>query len=447
MKPVIRLLFDNGELTAWRIQKGKPRQIGHFPATPAGTSEFSRFLSRQPASAHLLLLDHAEPRLITENLPATSFLTFRRMLDLRLGRLHPDTRWRCAFSLPATATSGRRAAFLALPESPALQDWLKCLASQSIRLRGIHCPPLLQASFIAHRHRLPARLLLISQHHRGIRLCLLDHGRPAALSLATPNSPDEIPEAIAHFSRCNPSPGDDESTHDSFCLLGSADWQESMALPWPTLRIVTGYANSSIDLLTLPAWRWPRSRFPGLPMPRQEHQRVARALWLAGATAGLGGLTLALASQSRQQVVNAEIERSRTRLLSFERQMQEVEASAAQLGVTAEQMQQLAGDRPALTVRATAFASSLQHLSAALDDTPGIELDTLLWTTPEVGAKTENNGQMQASGYWSPATPDTLPPALQQLSERLNRHPGIRAAGTASPGSQRFSLNLTATRQ
>lgn len=445
MKPVLRLLLGEGALAAWIVQGGQLRQLGLFPETAAGTADFARFLSRQAASGHLLLLDHGEPQLLAESLPATGFLTQRRMLDLRLERLHPDTRWRCSYPLPGSAGAGRRFAFLALAESPGLQGWLNCLADASIRLRGIHCPPLLLAAFIARRHRLPARLLVISQHDRGAQLCLLQHGRPAALAPAMPS--EQIPAAIAGCQRFNPPPGAGEYTPDPLCLLGSADWQAHLTLPEPALRIITGHSNSSLDLLALPAWRWPRLRFPKPPLPHQSQRTIARGLWLAGAAASLGGLSLALASQSRQEAVNAAIERSHGQLRALEREMRKMEASAVRLGTTAAQLPQLAADRPGLAARSAAFAERLQQLSRALDATPDVELDAVHWTTPDNNTATADSWQIQVSAHLSPTATDMQPPALQQLGEQLRRHTDIRAEISSSPGNPALSLNLTAARQ
>lgn len=443
MKPILRLCLGAGALSAWSVQAGKPCQIGSFPETPSGVDDFSRFLTRQPAAGHLLLLDHAEPRLLAETLPATGFLAYRRMLDLRLGRLYPDTRWRCALPLPAPPVGGRSVAFLALPESPALQGWLNCLAAAPIRLLGVHCAPLLLAPFLARQQRLPPRLVVVSQHERATRLSLLQRGRLAALALEAQTPAEEISEAIAHFSRCNPAT---EAAPDALCLLGTADWQSRIEVPGKALRIVTRHPDSNIDLLALPAWRWPRPRFPTPSLPHQDHRRIGRALWLAGTAAGLGGLAVTLAAQSTQNTLNADLERTRSRLLSLEREIREQEASATKLGLTTDQLPQLAGDRHVLAARRDACAGSLRQLAAALDETPGIDLDALEWASQADGAATGEDWQMQLGGRLSPdaaAAPTSL---LQQLNERL-RSRGMRAEGNTAPGTGIFSLRLTADRK
>jgi hypothetical protein len=441
---MLRLHLGDRALGAWIVRRGEPHQIGEFPETPSGHDEFSRFLTRQAASGHHLVLDHANPRLIAETLPTAGFLANRRMLDLRLERLYPDTRWRCAFRLPAPAASGRSIAFLALPETPALQGWLDDLATASIRLRGIHCTPQLLAPFLARRRRLAARLLVVSQHEQATRLCLLQQGRPAALAQEAHTPPERIPEAIAHFRHHVSLSGTTEAAPDTLCLLGTAKWQEQIEVPGKPLRIVTRHADSNIDLLALPAWRWPRPRFPTPELPHQNHRRIARALWLAGSVAGIGGLALTLAAQSTLETRNAEIDRTRARLRSLEQESRELENKARQLGLTTAQLPHLAGERKQLGARRDDFASSLRQLAAALDETPGIDLDALEWSTAAPAAAGET-WQMQVAGRLS-LDAALAPASLHQLSERL-RSRGMRVTVSTTSGTANFSLRLTADRK
>lgn len=441
---MLRLRLGDRALGAWIVQGGELRQIGEFPETPSGRDDFSRFLTRQPASGLCLLLDHAAPRLITETLPTAGFLANRRMLDLRLERLYPDTRWRCALPSPTPTAAGRSVAFLALPETPALQGWLDCLAAASIRLRGIHCPPLLLAPFLTRHRRLPARLLVVSQHDQATQLCFLNQGRPAAL-VQEPQTPAErIPEAIAHFRRIVQSPNAAETASDSLCLLGSAEWQERIEVPGKPLRIVTRHTDSNIDLLALPAWRWPRPRFPTPAQPQPDHRRIGRALWLAGSAAGIGALALTLGAQSTLGTQTGEIERTRSRLHSLEQEIRELESKAKQLGVTTAQLPHLASDRKHLAARRDVFASSLRQLAAALDETPGVDLDTLEWSAADQVTAGEA-WQMQVAGRLSPDTA-AAPASLHRLSERL-RSRGMRAVASTAPGTGTFSLRLTADRK
>lgn len=445
MKPMLRLHLGDRALGAWIARRGELQLIGEFPETPSGHDEFSRFLTRQPASGHLLLLDHAAPRLITETLPTAGFLANRRMLDLRLERLYPDTRWRCALRLPAPDAGKRSIAFLALPETPALQSWLDDLAAASIGPRGIHCAPLLLAPLLTRRLRLPARLLVVSQHDQATRLCLLHSGRPAALAQEAHTPPEHIPEAIAHFHNNHPrTPGTTEAPPDTVCLLGTAEWQKQIELPGKPLRVVTRHADSNIDLLALPAWRWPRPRFPTPAQPQQDQRRIGRALWLAGCAAGIGGLALTLGAQSTLETQNAEIDRTRVRLRSLEQEIRELENKARQLGVTTALLPRLAGERSRLGARRDDFASSLRQLAAALDETPGVDLDALEWSASE-SAIAGNAWQMQLGGRLSADTAAT-PASLQGLSERL-RSRGMRAVASIAPGSATFSLRLTADRK
>lgn len=444
MKPMLRLHLGDQALGAWIVRRGEPHQIGEFPETPSGHDEFSRFLNRQPAAGHLLLLDHAAPRLIAETLPTAGFLANRRMLALRLERLYPDTRWRCAIRLPAPAATSRSIAFLALPETPALQGWLDDLAAASISPRGIHCAPLLLAPFLARRQQLTARLLVVSQHDQAIRLCLLQQGRPAALAQEAHVQPERIPEAIAHFHHHICLSGTTKAPTIPLCLLGTAEWQEQIEVPGKPLRIVTRHADSNIDLLALPAWRWPRRRFPPPALPHPNHRRIARALWLAGSVAGIGGLALTLATQSTLETRNAEIDRTRARLRSLEQASRELESKARQLGLTTAQLPHLAGERKHLGARRDDFANSLRQLAAALDETPGIDLDALEWSAADLEAAGEA-WQMQLGGRLSADTAAT-PASLQGLSERL-RSRGMRVAVSTAPGSANFSLRLTADRK
>ena len=336
---MLRLHLGDRALGAWIVRRGEPHQIGEFPETPSGHDEFSRFLTRQAASGHHLVLDHANPRLIAETLPTAGFLANRRMLDLRLERLYPDTRWRCAFRLPAPAASGRSIAFLALPETPALQGWLDDLATASIRLRGIHCTPQLLAPFLARRRRLAARLLVVSQHEQATRLCLLQQGRPAALAQEAHTPPERIPEAIAHFRHHVSLSGTTEAAPDPLCLLGTAKWQEQIEVPGKPLRIVTRHADSNIDLLALPAWALaaPPVSDARVAAPKPPANRSRPLVWPAVSPVS-EAWRLRWPAQSTLETRNAEIDRTRARLRSLEQESRELENKARQLGLTTAQL-------------------------------------------------------------------------------------------------------------
>jgi len=395
MSPRLRFLLNNEGLSVWSLRGRELHQLTRFPNSADGIEAFSRFAGTQRTARTCLLIDTDGQLLTTENLPKAGRRIFSRMLQARLQRLYPDTPWRCAQPLPASAGTERSVVFMGQARTPALQTWEKHLNAEAVLKPYRVCTPsLLLAHFIRRQNYQAERLIVVRQQGPdALQLCLLQHGLPVALQTSQQVSAGDFAETLSRFARLATSGHAPRETH-AICLIGNAEWQESVQLPDDPLRIVTRHADSALDLLGISDRHWPT----GFAHPATSGRKPGGRFWLVAIVAGAAATGVGTAVMARHEAWQDKLEDGKAQHRRLAEEIRRLEQHAVAVGMAAKHLDHLKQDRQHLLSRRNDLSPALLGLSHAMEDLPDLSLTALTWESLSSPLSGEGKWRMTLDG-------------------------------------------------
>jgi hypothetical protein len=412
-----RLLhLDPGRLTVYRWSGGQLDDEGSFSADEAGAAAFAAFAQAHSGSLFSLMADVPEEGFQADSIPYVQGSDRRALIERKLAQFFYGSPYAAALSLGRERTGRRdeRMLFLALTRPHAIESWTAGLLAAEAPLAGVFTTSLAAWS-LARALRLRADgLLLVTLGSAGIRQTYLEggilrfarltpvaHPEPAELARLTVAESGRIvqyltaqrvivresplpvvvlvhPDHHAAFAAAAGSAGDDLS----FELQDLTQAARRCGLKSPL-------ANSSSDLLLLHLLA---RRPPPVQLARAADRRFFR-LWQmrAGISgAGLAILFACLIFAGRQWYEARELAEQTAELVAqTEADSQRyagILRGLPRMPTTLDNLRAVTQRYRTLEARSTGIEGALHAVSAAVEQSPKIELERIDWmltTNPE----------------------------------------------------------------
>jgi hypothetical protein len=412
------LLAEANRLAAYRWEGGTLTLEAKFAAEEQGLAAFSAYLDAQRGSIYYMLTDVPEEGFQLELLPFVQGADRTSLIQRKLTQYFYGSPLVTGVSL-GREKSGRRderMLLAALTRPQTFDPWLGVLRSAEAQLAGIYSIPLLVPDLASQLKIRAERCLVLSIGHAGIRQSFLEGGklRFSRLSAVAASGTEEIARACASESariyqylaqrliaRAATLPvvvlvhpdaravfagacTDSDELHFEFVDLLAAS---------RTCGLKTLPKDSSADslFLHLLARQPPRDQFAPPAERRMFRVWQARfALKATGAVAMFGCLLFAgnelveivgLRQQTATVLVQAQADEER---------YAQVMKSLPPMPTSLENLRAVMSRYDALENRSAAPRAMLARISAALDESPRVELERIEWslsTRPEdIGA-------------------------------------------------------------
>jgi hypothetical protein len=402
------LLAEANRLAAYRWDGGTLNLEAKFAADEAGIAAFSTYLATQRGSNFYMLADVPEEGFQLELLPFVQGADRTILIQRKLSQFFYGSPLTTGVSLGRERTGRRdeRMLLAALTRPQGFDPWLGALRSAESQLAGIYSIPLLVADLASQLKIKAERCLVLSIGHGGIRQTFLEGGklRFSRLSPLAASGTDEIARACAAESAriyqylsqrliaraamlpvavlVHPAAQaafaaactDSDELHFEFVdLLAAAK----------TCGLKTPPKDSSADTLFLHllAHQPPREQFAPPAERRMFRIWQARfALKATGAVAMFGCLLFAtnelveiagLRQQSDSMLAQAQSDGQR---------YAEIMQSLPPMPASLEDLRAVMTRYDALEKRSAPPKAMFDRISAALDESPRIELDRIEWS-------------------------------------------------------------------
>lgn len=176
-----------GSLTVWRNTADAADSCHRFADSDEGLREFDAYLSSQPEQASMVLVDVIEEEFATDSLPKLGLRDRNALVQRRIERKYPRTRYRLPVFLGRDKRSDDHSTvvYSAITNHELVDPWLRIIQRHRTPLIGIFSVPLLAAAVFRRSRRAANPMLFVTQH-QGTRLrqvFLVDgHVRSARLS-------------------------------------------------------------------------------------------------------------------------------------------------------------------------------------------------------------------------------------------------------------------------
>lgn len=176
-KPFCALWVNDHALEAWQMDTPGPVRAAAFAA--GDHAAFGHWLARQPKGVrYRLLVDLADEGLQLETLPRARGADRRALIVRRFATHFPSSPITWMHGLGTQADGGRfeRLVMHGLTRATALEAWLGAIRRSGARLEAICSATLLLGHFLPRALHLDTPVLLITQHRGGARLTKIADG-------------------------------------------------------------------------------------------------------------------------------------------------------------------------------------------------------------------------------------------------------------------------------
>ncbi len=395
--------WHHGQLAAWHT----------FANDEGGWAGFESFLKTVGSTPAYLMVDAVEEDYRLETLPHVRGRDQQQLLSRKLKQLYRNTPYCAAWAQGRNVGKRKDDVYLfaALTNPDMLFGWVQALARHQTPLVGIYTLPLVGAE-LAERLKLKAQnLLLVSQHASGLRQTVLRDGklrlsRLTRLEAASGESrvsayAEEIQNTRLYLHALKFMALED---HMTVALLDQDDSLRDLSQ-----LVQKGFANTHVERLTpadivdrlgispgllahgreavylhVLAQRTPdRNLAPASLLAHHHRYQARRAVYGASAAVAVAATVWVGNNFWERSELNLETERLRTativeqqRYESVTQQFPKAPTSAANLKTAVEMAERLRAE-----VRTPERA--LLRISHALDASPGVLLQSIVWkTTP-----------------------------------------------------------------
>lgn len=477
------LLADTNRLSAYRWNAGALSAEGRFGVDDAGIAAFATYLKGQRGSVYYLLADVPEEGFQLELIPFVQGADRRSLIQRKLNQFFYGSPLATGISLGRDKSGRRdeRMLLAALTRPQTFEPWLGTLRAAEAQLAGIYSLPLLIPE-LATRLKLKAeRCLVISIGLGGIRQTFLESGRLrfSRLSPLSATSTEDIARAcVAESARIY--------QYLSQRLIARATALPVAVLVHPAARDIFAAACTDSDelrfefldllrvarscglrtpprdsfadplFLHLLARQPPREQFAPPTERRMYRLWQARfALKASGAIAMFGCLLFAGNELVDIATLRQQAATVRAQADADTERYAEVMKSLPPMPTSLDNLRAVMARFEALEGRSAAPKAMLARISAALEESPRVELERIEWslsTRPdEVGAavdlrraaatpSTDNGQAMHAVALVSGVLPGAqagdqraLLDTVNEFVAALRRDPAMRIAVLRMP--------------
>jgi len=161
MNTRILYLTDN-HLLAYQVNKKTLVEVQAFPPDPAGEADFVKYLTKDPKTPVIWLVDTTQEEYQTTHLPHVSGRDRHHLLTRKMRRLFEYTPYTYGV-VQEREQKGRgddKVLFLALNNPALLQPWMNLLTTYKVPLVGVCSVPLLSQRLLKYLVKAPYTLLI-----------------------------------------------------------------------------------------------------------------------------------------------------------------------------------------------------------------------------------------------------------------------------------------------
>ncbi|MCX7161820.1 MAG: hypothetical protein NT083_02065 [Rhodocyclales bacterium] len=430
------LLLDGPALTAHCWSAGHVTLEGEFGQDAAGQEALAAYLKKHHSSLFYLLADIAEEGFQLEDVPYVQGGDRTALLQRRLSQYFYNTPLSAAISL-GRAKTGRRdekLLFAALTRIETFTPWLDALRDAETVLAGIYSVPLVLAGFAPQLLVGDGPVLFVSVTRGGVRQTFFDKGKLhfSRLSQLASHSTGEIgrtsaadsakifqylvaqrqlPRGVAlrtvvlaqaaQIPELKAFCRDTGELQFEFIDLGATARQQGLKDP---------LADSNADDLLIHCLA---TRTPAQQFAPDSGRRFYRLWQIRSVLTNAGWLVLAgcmlVAGKTGLNVYELRDATEATRILTATetQRYNGILDGLPKISLTPENLRALTGRFDALQKRSPAMEALLLQLSLALNDSPRIELNRLVWKLaerPDADDKAPENAKRPADAT-QPAPP------------------------------------------
>ena len=179
------LFVDCQGVRAYRWHRGILQAEAEFPADPLDERAADDYLLARPGGRFHVLLNLPEESCLQETLPSLSRGDRRHLVERRLAFHYPDLSLRLAQTFASRQDNGQRMLLYAQFANPLLDTWQAALRRTNACLAGIYPLAMVVAGFIAGQVSKPRQIMVVCPTRSGIRIVLAARDRVIFSRLAT----------------------------------------------------------------------------------------------------------------------------------------------------------------------------------------------------------------------------------------------------------------------
>lgn len=459
-----RLLYLNTHrLTAYSWRHGRLQSEGVFENGDEGLGQFAAYLKNHPRSQFSLLANIAEEGHIQETIPFLQGRDREALITRKIGQHFLGTPLATSLSLGFEKVRRKNEKILisALTNPAHIEPWLQRINTAEAPLSGLYTVAQLGGELLRRLGQPIGRCLLLSMQDHSIRESFLVDGHPLFSRMApiTDSSiagiasgfaaeasklhqylvgqrqvgRDETlpvfivayPSAIPAIEKACPPHG-----NLTFTILDSHDAARKLGLQTPP-----DDNRSEALFLHLLASAPPRQQFAS-EAHRHDFRlaQIRHGILALGLTALLGGLLFAAKETYTAHVLREEAATLQSSEADYNWRYQEISATFPQLGIDNDTLRRLTTRYGELHRQQRLPDQAYVHVSHALNQMPGVSLETLDWkmgTAPPNAAPnadagdevTTVRGTIRVSGN---ASPRQILASFEQFAELLRSDPVYR---------------------
>jgi hypothetical protein len=427
------IYFTATELRVYRRSRSTLDSEARFDTDEAGIEAFRAFLTRHRGALFYVVADLAGEDFHEDQIPFLRGAERRTVVERRLAQRYRDTRLAAAISLGIVKGERRNERLLLASFTNAQQftPWLDALAEAGTKLAGVFSVPMLAPTLAVRLGGRQSRCIVVSVNQAGLRQSFIDNGRLrfARLEPTVNLAPDslalfvrsETARLASYLGTLRVAPRDGtplkvfvvaprgerarfEQTLTSDGTLEFVTLELPEALDRVGLRSTPADSLGETLYLHLAARKPPDEQFAKLEERRgflvwqlQRAIGIAGAVGLAACALYAGAIWIDILSvHGKIDTQKRESRSAAERYASITRTFPVTQTTTDNLKATVTEFRKIA-------TRSATPEGMLAHLSAALEQFPEFELDSLVWRignteAPSRGARQTAAGAKAAAG-------------------------------------------------
>lgn len=448
-------------LESWRWSRSRMQCMDRHPESDAGRQAFGAWLDLHAKDEHRLLVGLREEELRLIPCPKLTRGETRELLRRRLQQHYPDTPFVTGFAVRALKPSpGAGLILAAIPPPSSLQFWADVLLKHEAMLTSIRSPALLLPRILSTLNIKIDAGLLVFTSSAGLHHVQFENGLPHFTRLVADPATDqqlahtEIERTLQHISTrktaAQRTPLDiiwltSETGHvaaSSTAHVAGLQIRNVRIPPTTGLAPRTGHRDDGTGfLLELTAGNDRGPQFAPASHLKRRHTRLARTRVLALGAAGCAGLgLLAAANVEQASTLRPRIEEARQALDTKRAEHARLAREMASLPMDVTSLMTLHRSAESAAALASTRNALLRKLSTALDQHPGIDLDSLSWVVAPNDAAGPKRMRLNIDGSPNGAAPIASDPlgafrqTLTTLEFEIEEHAGPGQASSPRPG-------------
>lgn len=403
------LLLEAGQLTAYQRRGRHWVCTGCFKHGAADLARFATYLQQHRHTPCRLLADLAAEARVLDSIPRLHGADRQALIARKLAQHFPNSALRTA--LPLGPEKNRRdhekLCLCAFTQADDFTPWLDRIAAHDIPLAGIHSITQLMGCVLAKLGQRATRCLFFQQNEAILREMFLCDGQVhfCRVIAAVPGKAGELAQdagQLQHYLLKQQYIARGE-TLPAF-LLGPDD--SAASAPPPCQRLAPPAGRTPISLFLDALTDQPPTAQFASPGQRSAFQlaRISRATTTGAALFLLGGLPIAASQIATTEELRRQTGQLQLDSAALQQRHDRQTAQLAAAPLPAASLRQITEGYGALIRQQRQPKDAYVKLSEALEQSPGIRLDSLDWQAEAGQASLLVHGQVVADG--TPSAPD-----------------------------------------